>query len=60
MNTRFDSGQIASAIGAAIGFALANFDRIAAATCALVGIAYTLWKWRREARSKTRGPFPRD
>ena len=57
MNNRIDSGQIASAVGSAASFALLNFDRVAAGLCAVVGIAYTLWKWRREARSKTRGPF---
>lgn len=55
--TRFDSAQLTAALGSALGFALANFDRIAAAACAVVGLVYTLWKWRREARTKTRAPF---
>ncbi len=54
---RFDSAQVLSAIGAALGFALANFDRVAAAACAVGGLAYTLWKWRREARVKNRARF---
>ncbi len=53
MNDRPDSAQILATLGSAGGFFLANYDRITAALCALVGIAYTLWKWRREAR---RGP----
>lgn len=58
MNHRPDSAQILAAIGSAGGFFLANFDRIAASLCALVGLAYTLWKWRREAATKNAAPFP--
>jgi hypothetical protein len=50
MNARLDSAQVFAAIGSAGGFFLANFDRIAAAACALVGCGYTLWKWRRDAK----------
>lgn len=57
MNHRADSAQILSALGTVLGFAVANFDRIAATLCALTGVCYTLWKWRREARAKTRAPF---
>lgn len=57
MNHRIDSAQIVAALGTAGGFALANFDRIAATLCALVGVAYTLWRWRREARAKRRAEF---
>lgn len=60
MNHRLDSAQIIAAIGSGGGFLLANFDRLAATLCALVGVAYTLWKWRKEARTKTRAPFARD
>lgn len=54
MHSRFDSAQILAAAGAFGGFFLANFDRIAAASCALVGLGYTLWKWRRDARAGRR------
>lgn len=57
MNHRPDTAQIVAAIGSAGGFALANFDRIAAALCALAGLGYTLWKWRKEARGKSRGHY---
>lgn len=50
MSHRPDSAQILAAVGSTAGFLLANFDRIAACACALVGIAYTIWKWRREAK----------
>jgi hypothetical protein len=54
VNHRIDSTQIIAAVGASGGFVLANFDRIAAALCALAGLGYTLWKWRREAAGKGR------
>ena len=55
--SRPDSAQIFALIGASGGFILANFDRIAATLCALAGLGYTIWKWRREARAKTKAPF---
>lgn len=58
MNHRLDSAQILAALGTTGGFVLANFDRIAASLCALAGLAYTLWKWRREARARADAPFP--
>lgn len=51
MNPRIDSAQVIAAAGTAGGFILANFDRIAAAACALAGLGYTLWKWHREAKA---------
>ena len=51
MNLRIDSAQAIAAIGSAGGFLLANFDRIAAAACALAGMGYTLWKWHRDAKA---------
>lgn len=56
--SRPDSAQILAAAGSAGGFFLANFDRIAASLCAIVGLAYTLWKWRREAAARNAEPFP--
>lgn len=47
---RLDSAQIVAAVGSSGGFLLAHYDRITAALCGLVGVAYTLWRWRREAR----------
>lgn len=58
MNNRPDSAQIIAALGSFGGFALANFDRIAAAACALAGLGYTIWKWRKEARSEAAAPTP--
>lgn len=60
MNHRPDSAQLLAAIGSTGGFILANFDRLAATACALVGLVYTLWKWRREYLAKTRPPVARD
>lgn len=51
MNLRIDSAQIIAFAGSAGGFILANFDRIAAAACAIAGTAYTLWKWHRDAKA---------
>lgn len=51
MNPRPDSAQILAALGSVGGFVLANFDRLAAASCALIGAAYTLWKWHRDAKA---------
>lgn len=59
MNHRLDSAHIIAALGSVGGFVLANFDRIAAALCALGGLAYTLWKWHREAHARRNKPFPR-
>ncbi len=61
MNPRPDSAQIIAALGSVGGFVLANFDRIAAALCALAGTAYTLWKWHRDAKAAARStppPYP--
>lgn len=49
-----DSAQVLALIGSLGGFILTHYDRIIAALCGLVGIAYTLWKWRREIRRATR------
>lgn len=59
MRPHLDSAQIFAVIGSAAGFALANFDRLAATACALAGLGYTLWKWRKEARRSPRAPFER-
>jgi hypothetical protein len=60
MITRADSAQLASLLGSSAGFIFANFDRILASLCALVGLLYTLWKWRREATSRrTNEPWRR-
>lgn len=56
MKFHLDSAQVLAFIGSAAGFALANFDRIAATGCALVGLGYTLWRWRKEARRADRPP----
>lgn len=49
---RPDSAQILATIGSVLGFVVANFDRLAASACALAGLGYTLWKWRKEARAE--------
>lgn len=51
MSHRVDSVQVVSTFGAIGGFTLQNFDSLIASACALVCLAYTLWKWRREART---------
>lgn len=47
---RADSAQVTSLIGTITSFALAEYSHIIASLCALVGIAYTIWKWRREIK----------
>lgn len=54
MNHRPDSAQVIATIGSLAGFVAANYDRLLAGACAAVGISYTIWKWRREAKSDTR------
>lgn len=49
MSGRPDSAQVAAAAGLIGGLSLPD---MAATLCALVGTAYTLWKWRRDARKK--------
>lgn len=52
MRHHADSAQIIAALGSFGGFILGNFDRLAASACALAGLGYTLWKWRKEAKAK--------
>lgn len=54
MNHRLDSAQLIAAAGASGSFILTNYDRLAACACALVGLAYTIWKWRRESQRSRR------
>lgn len=49
---RPDSAQVLCTIGTLAGYLGAHYDRIAATACALVGIGYTIWKWRNDARAK--------
>lgn len=47
--SRPDSAQIMSGIGTFFAFLFDHSDKIAGASCAAVGVGYTLWKWRRDA-----------
>lgn len=50
MKFRFDSAHLAALAGSGFGYVLAHYDQILSAACALAGLAYTLWQWRRKAR----------
>ena len=45
---RPDSAQLSSALGAIGAFTLADAAHVAGLLCALIGAAYTVWKWWRE------------
>ena len=47
---RPDSAQLASIAGTSAAFFGGSVHQWAGTACALAGLAYTLWRWRREAR----------
>lgn len=51
-----DSGHLAAFGGGAIAWVAAHFHfgEFSAGLAGLVGTAYTLWKWRREAKQPLR------
>lgn len=55
---RADSAQVTNLFATLGGFILAEYSHIIASLCALIGIAYTIWKWRREIRKARREDFP--
>lgn len=55
MNSRIDSAQMSSILGFIGAFTLANAAHLAGLGCALIGAAYTLWKWRNEAKDREAG-----
>lgn len=55
-----DSAQFASLIGTVVGWLLSNYAPLCGALCALIGTAYTLWKWRREIRKARAEDYPRE
>lgn len=55
-----DSAHLATLLGSFGAWFLSNYDRLAAALCALIGVAYTVWKWRREIRKASREDHPLD
>lgn len=48
-----DSVHFATLAGSVGGWFLANYDRVAGCACALAGLLYTLWKWRRDSRRES-------
>lgn len=51
---RPDSAQLSATLGAIGAFTLADAAHVAGLLCALIGAAYTLWKWWREAQRPLR------
>jgi glycine/serine hydroxymethyltransferase len=45
-----DSAQLSATLGAIGAFTLADAAHVAGLLCAVIGAAYTLWKWRRESQ----------
>jgi hypothetical protein len=52
MNPRIDSAQASAILGAIGAFTLADAAHVAGLGCALLGAAYTIWKWRNEAQDR--------
>ncbi len=53
-----DSAQLVSFFGAVISYVGGNYDKLAAAACALVCAGYTIWRWRHNARIPRNLPIP--